>query len=142
MLSGTKKCCRGKKREVISLYFSVADNLVVEQVSVNMAAKSEHVAPNTEVISSLVEQLEAPAERDASPESDGSMHGSSGSEALEEALKDAGVVNGQKHENKGGDKQEKGEKKEEKIGKNKKKEDKTIGRCIYIKIGRSKEREE
>ncbi|XP_048769330.2 alpha-taxilin-like isoform X2 [Ostrea edulis] len=107
-----------------------ADNLVVEQVSVNMAAKSEHVAPNTEVISSLVEQLEAPAERDASPESDGSMHGSSGSEALEEALKDAGVVNGQKHENKGGDKQEKGEKKEEKIGKNKKKEDKTIDHIL------------
>ncbi|XP_061176596.1 alpha-taxilin-like isoform X1 [Saccostrea echinata] len=107
-----------------------ADKLVVEQVSVNMATKSEHAAPNSEVLSSLVEQIQAPAEREATPDSDGSMHGSSGSEALEEALKDAGIVNGDKHEEKGGDKQEKGDKKEEKTGKSKKKEDKTIDHIL------------
>ncbi|XP_062581463.1 alpha-taxilin-like isoform X3 [Saccostrea cucullata] len=106
-----------------------ADKLVVEQVSVNMATKTEHAAPKSEVLSSLVEQVQAPAEREATPDSDGSMHGSSGSEALEEALKDAGIVNGDKHEEKG-DKQEKGDKKEEKTGKSKKKEDKTIDHIL------------
>lgn len=107
-----------------------AEKLVVEQVSVNMATKSEHSAPNKEVISSLVEKIQAPAEKDTTPDSDGSMQGSSGSEALEEALKDAGIVNGDKHEEKSSDKPEKGEKKEEKTGKSKKKEDKTIDHIL------------
>lgn len=106
----------------------------MEQVSVNMATKSEHSAPNKEMISSLVENIQAPAEKDSTPDSDGSMQGSSGSEALEEALKDAGIVNGEKHEEKGSDKPEKGEKKDEKTGKSKKKEDKTIGWYLFIKF--------
>lgn len=110
------------------LAFFGTEKVVVEQVSVNMASiKSEHANPNTEVITSLVEKIQAPAEREATPDSDGSMQGSSGSEALEEALKDAGIVNGSKHEEKSNDKSEKGDKKEEKTGKSKKKEDKTIG---------------
>ncbi|XP_022292525.2 uncharacterized protein LOC111103499 isoform X2 [Crassostrea virginica] len=108
-----------------------AEKVVVEQVSVNMASiKSEHANPNTEVITSLVEKIQAPAEREATPDSDGSMQGSSGSEALEEALKDAGIVNGDKHEEKSNDKSEKGDKKEEKTGKSKKKEDKTIDHIL------------
>lgn len=92
-----------------------------------MVTKSEYLVLNKEMILLLVEKIQVLVEKDFILDLDGFMQGSFGLEVLEEVLKDVGIVNGNKYEDKGSDKLEKGEKKEEKIGKSKKKEDKIIG---------------
>lgn len=116
----------------------------------NKSPTIEETTTVSDAISSMVDQLQAPDEREATPEYDsgsgsgGSMQGSTGSEGLEENG-DTELVNGDSHEkeevtiiktgqgsksdtnHKPEPKTKEKSKEDNKTGKSKKKEDKTIG---------------
>lgn len=118
------------------------ENFATEQMNQEQGLNSEISGLSESALSSMVEQMTAPdpAERDESPDSqNGSMHASTGSEGLEEALIKDLKINGDKtdspvEEEKGQKKEEGSESKErtKTDKKSKKKEDKTIGMIIIF----------
>ncbi|XP_052089960.1 alpha-taxilin-like isoform X3 [Mytilus californianus] len=120
------------------------ETFATEQLNQEQGVNSEISGLSESALSSLVQQMTAPdpAERDGSPDSqNGSMHASTGSEGLEEALSRDLKINGEKADPPEGE--NKNKKKEEtersdskdrtKIDKkSKKKEDKTIGKNDHI----------
>ena len=119
------------------------ENFATEQLNQEQAVNSEVSGLSESALSALVEQIQAPdpAERDGSPDShNGSMHASTGSEGLEEALSRDLNINGDKghspiEEVKKNIKKETQDRSDSKDRtktekKSKKKEDKTIGSFI------------
>lgn len=119
------------------------ENFASEQLNQEQAINSEVSSFSDSTLSSLVQQMQAPdpAERDGSPDSqNGSMHASTGSEGLEEALSRDLNINGDKNDSPGEgddknqkqDEQERSDSKERAKSekKSKKKEDKTIDHIL------------
>ncbi|XP_063402546.1 alpha-taxilin-like isoform X3 [Mytilus trossulus] len=110
------------------------ENFATEQLNQEQGVNSEISGLSESALSSLVQQMTAPdpAERDGSPDSqNGSMHASTGSEGLEEALSRDLKINGEKtdlSEDKNKKKEDTDSKKIDK--KSKKKEDKTIDHIL------------
>lgn len=126
------------------LFSLFIENFATEQLNQEQGVNSEISGLSESALSSLVQQMTAPdpAERDGSPDSqNGSMHASTGSEGLEEALSRDLKINGEKtdpSEDKNKKKEDTDSKDRTKIDKkSKKKEDKTIGKngkCHGIKF--------
>ncbi|VDI37667.1 Hypothetical predicted protein [Mytilus galloprovincialis] len=113
------------------------ENFATEQLNQEQGVNSEISGLSESALSSLVQQMTAPdpAERDGSPDSqNGSMHASTGSEGLEEALSRDLKINGEKtdpSEDKNKKKEDTDSKDRTKIDKkSKKKEDKTIDHIL------------